>query len=178
MKDEISAQENEWNVECNDLSKRLKIIEHRDEMRLRHDKKNNIIIRGLSFTTENYRQEVTDMLKEKLQLEVNVVDASLIKTAKGPHLLWAKVGDYENKRSIMMNKRKLQATDIFISNDRTLKERAIQIELQKIADVERKQGKEVKLGYQKITIDGAVRVWQNGFGLTTPKKILYWSANT
>ena len=78
----------------------------------------------------------------------------------------------------MLNKRKLQGTDIFISNDRTLKERAIQIELQKFADAERKQGKEVKLGYQKITIDGAVRVWKNGFGLTTPKKILYGSANT
>ena len=92
VKDEISATENEWNVERNDLSKRLEIIEHRDEIRLRHDKKNNIIIRGLSCTTENYRQEVTDMLKEKLQLEVNVVDASLIKTTK-LHLLWSKVGD-------------------------------------------------------------------------------------
>ena len=168
VKDEISKKESEWQEERNAMVKRLESIEYRDEMRLRREKKNNIIIRGLqSVTDDDCRGAVTNLLLEKLKLQVNVLESSLIKTTKGHTLIWAKIGDFESKRTIMSNKKNLHGTDIFIANDRTPNERRIQRELHKIADDEKKNGKEVKLSYHKIIIDGVTKIWRYGIGLTS-----------
>ena len=59
---EIDAKKEERNAMVN----RLETIEQRDKMRLRREKKNNIIIRGLQCVTEDdCRGEVTNLPLEK-----------------------------------------------------------------------------------------------------------------
>lgn len=164
--EEMSIKEKAWIEERDAIKKRLDYVEHRDEMRLRQEKRNNIIIRGYKATTNDYKQEVAKMLQEKLQLEINVLEASLIKTARGSQLISAKIDTAENKRSIMTNKKRLGGTEIYISSDHTKEERKIQSELYRIADIERKHGKEVRIGYRKIFIDGTMKVWKDGIGLS------------
>ncbi|KAJ4427157.1 hypothetical protein ANN_24773 [Periplaneta americana] len=64
---------------------------------------------------------------------------------------------------IMRNERKLQGKDCYIE-DMSRKEREIQAAIRRGAKEEREKGHEVKLGYQKIQINGK---WENWPTTTT-----------
>ena len=95
-------------------------------MRLRQEKRNNIIIRGLQTATDDYKREIAELLEEKLHLKINITEAWSITTARGLQLIGARLGDSKQKHLVMTEKKKLEGTTIYISNDRTKNERAIQ----------------------------------------------------
>jgi polysaccharide deacetylase 2 family uncharacterized protein YibQ len=53
---------------------------------------------------------------------------------------------------------------IFIDNDRRKQKRKIQKKLRTIAKEEKREGKEVKVGYRNITIEGAQWRWNEERG--------------
>lgn len=61
---------------------------------------------------------------------------------------------------MIQQKNKLRGTKIFINNDLTPKEREIQRIMREIAREERKNGAEVKIGYQKIRINKKDFIWK------------------
>lgn len=64
----------------------------------------------------------------------------------------------------MENKEKLKGTKFYVDNDLTFKERRNREELWKIAKKHREQGKTVKIGYNKLIIDGEVCKWDEWKG--------------
>lgn len=63
----------------------------------------------------------------------------------------------------MKNKKKLKNSQeiIYNNNELTKKECEIQYKLKQMAEAERSKGKNVKIEYQKITIDGKEWKWDN-----------------
>lgn len=59
-----------------------------------------------------------------------------------------------------MNKKAcLKGTKIVIENDLTVEEREIQTKLKDAAKIEREAGRNVRVGYQKLIIDGTTYHW-------------------
>jgi hypothetical protein len=68
---------------------------------------------------------------------------------------------FEEKINVMKNKSKLQGQECFIDDDMTLNEREIQAELRKLAREEKEKGNSVKVGYQKLQINGNWVKWKD-----------------
>lgn len=73
-------------------------------------------------------------------------------------MVGAECRNKEEKDSIMENKKKLKGTKFYV-DDLTYKERRNREELWKITKKHREQGKIVKIGYNKLIVDGEVCKW-------------------
>jgi len=61
---------------------------------------------------------------------------------------------WEDKEKVMQNKSKLGNEQIYIDHDRSKEERTVQKKIVELAREEKKQGKEVKIKFWKISING------------------------
>ncbi|KAJ8671721.1 hypothetical protein QAD02_002980 [Eretmocerus hayati] len=106
-------------------------------MRARREKRNNIVLRGLQPLTGNIEAEISGWLTANLQVDAQVVDATVIKPLRGPELIIAKLASADAKRKVMSTeKMKLAGTNFSMKSDLTNAERAVQREIYKIADAE------------------------------------------
>ena len=163
--EEIKMQEKQWIEERRSLVQRLVNIEKNDEYRHKQEIKNNIVISGFEPSTNHLGNEIQTMLEEKLSVHVDIFQVRRIKVNGKRDLLIAKLANQDQKQSVMDNKKKLKGTKLYISHDRTLKERAIQRTISQLANEEKAKGSNVKIGFMKITIDGTTKVWREGQGL-------------
>lgn len=69
-------------------------------------------------------------------------------------MIWAKMEKQEDKGKVMQIKSKLGNEQIYIDHDRSKEEGTVQKKIVKLARKEKKQGKEVKLKFWKISING------------------------
>lgn len=143
-------------------------------------RRNNIIIYGLKMdTNEGYilKEEAEKFLKEQLEIEVTVKKANRI----GQQVCLVALNNMEDKIKVMENKSKLRKMEndrIYINNDLTKKERDIQKSIRKRAEEEKKEGRNVKIGYQKLEIDGKQWRWNNNSDkLEVSEKNRPWSKN-
>ncbi|KAK9695249.1 hypothetical protein QE152_g32714 [Popillia japonica] len=83
----------------------------------------------------------------------NIKEAYKINREKHYQMVRVELESFQNKIDIMKAKSKLKNTKIYIDNDLTKEERYIQKELWNAAREERENGNEVKIGYQKMTIN-------------------------
>ncbi|KAJ8671451.1 hypothetical protein QAD02_002710 [Eretmocerus hayati] len=164
----VASKEAEWNEERAALIRRVEYLEQREEAKMRQEKRNNIIIRGLQLETHNSQREVESFLNENLQLSIKVAEAVPIQVSRGKNLIVAKISSMEEKISIMQNKRRLQDSSIPIASDRTKKERDTQRQIHSIAEELKNEGKTVTVGYRKVIVDGVTMVW-NDDGKLYPK---------
>lgn len=75
------------------------------------------------------------------------------KLVGGRRAIQTKVKDQENKRRIMESKSRLGREEIYIENDRTVKEREIQRRIVKMAKEQKAQEKEVVVRFWKLKIE-------------------------
>lgn len=115
-----------------ELRKQVKEMEIMMEKKDREERKNNIIIKGLNVGKgrNGLEKKVEEFVKERLRVEAKVERARLI---GGGRVIQAKIKDQENKRRIMESKSRLGKEEIYIENDRTVKEREIQRKIVKMA---------------------------------------------
>ncbi|XP_024876616.1 cilia- and flagella-associated protein 45-like [Temnothorax curvispinosus] len=134
-----------------ELRKQVKEIKIMMEKKDREERKNNIIIKGLNVGKERkgLEKEVEEFVKERLGVEAKMERARLV---GGGKIIQAKIRDQENKRKIMESKSRLGKEEIYIENDRTVKERETQREIVKMAKEQRAQEKEVVVRYWKLKI--------------------------
>lgn len=94
------------------------------ERKEREDRKNNITIKGVVWneTGGKLKKKVGNFSKEKIKVSVEVKYARKIEVR---NLILAKIDTFEQKISIMKNKKNLGEEEIYIENDRTKKEREI-----------------------------------------------------
>lgn len=165
VNEELALRDDAWKKEKSELESRIKTLENMEESRQKRERRNNVTIRGLATQSKDVKTEVDGLLHDKLGVDAKVARSSIIKTKKGQQLIVVNFDSFDDKIKVMKNKKKLAGSDIYISNDRTKKEREIQASLMKIADEEKVAGKEVKVSYRKITVDGVTWTWNDKKGL-------------
>lgn len=124
------------------------------------EKKNNIVIKGLNIKVQNVKLEIREFIKEKLGVEAEILWARKIEN-RGNGLVVAKLASWEDKQNIMRNKKKLGGESIYIEQDLTFKEREIQRSIAAEVRKLRTAGKNVKVGFQKILLEGKWISWEN-----------------
>lgn len=154
---------------------RVSTLEHRLEMQDRENRKLNIIIRGLQATPESALERTssflrTDFMKDGCVLEARILK-SKSKSKSKPCMILAKLASWEIKRDILSRKKEvLGDREIFIDNDLTQMQRAIEGHVRKVARQERTKGKVVILGREKLSIDGVWYRWNEvGENLINPR---------
>ncbi|KAL3266614.1 hypothetical protein HHI36_010778, partial [Cryptolaemus montrouzieri] len=99
-------------------------------------------------------------IKKHLRIEVKITGASKL----GPKTCLVELENAEVKKNVMMNKNELGqlvGEKIYINDDSSKKDREIQGHIRGIASAERKDGKNVKIGYRKLFIEGEKWVWND-----------------
>lgn len=140
--------------ELRDTNARLEKIE-------REKRRNNIIVSGSIIDKSNpakLKEEMDKLIQDKLEVDVPIKTAYKI----GPKMCLIQLESFEDKVKIMQNKKKLKnmgEAKVFINNDLSRKEREVDKQIRKIAEKERKEGKFVKVGYQKMIIEGKEWRW-------------------
>ncbi|XP_050499267.1 uncharacterized protein LOC126879936 [Diabrotica virgifera virgifera] len=101
-----------------------------------------------------------NFMEKELQVSVDVNGARKI----GENTVIVELNSVKNKIEVMKNKSKLKTKKderIYINDDMSKEERIIQKEIRSKAMVERHNGKNVKIGYQKLIINGEIWTWNN-----------------
>lgn len=158
---QINEETTTLRKENRELKDRMKVMEEKLEKIEKQNRKNNIIIKGIDF--QNKTEGIEQFCKERLGTEVKIEAFQNIGTNERP-MIMAKVNTWEQKVSIMKNKNKLRGTKIFVDHDMTKAESEVQKKLRERAKVEKSQGKEAHVGYQKIYINGECWKWAQEYG--------------
>lgn len=185
LKDELIRKGNEWKEEKEEMKRKLEDLEgvieakdktinwlvHKEEMRERRERKNNIVIKGWkALENENLEAEVTDFLKDQLKVETKIKEARWIKRGRqDKRAVIAELFSWEAKKEVMKKKSILKRTGtpnfqevIYINNDMTFSEREAQRAIRGRVEEEKKQGKTVKVGFKKLIVDGKIWKWNEG----------------
>lgn len=75
-------------------------------------------------------------------------------------MIIAKIENEEKKREVMYNRSKLRGEKIYIDHDLTWEKRKRQEEIGKWAKKERGKGKDVKVGFGRVNMNGIWRKWE------------------
>lgn len=149
--------------ENKNMKKHIKEVENRLERLEKERRANNVVVNGLNMDTADnkvLKQAMEKLFEEQLQVRIEVKDAMKL----GEKTCLVQLGNEKDKELVMGNKFKLQALKnerVYINNDMTRIEREKMKEIRKIAKQEKEKGKQVKIGYNKIEIDGIVWRWNN-----------------
>ena len=152
LRNDIREKEIKWQREKTALENKINVLENKFEQQDKKARRNNIVIKGAHLNTENLEGEVECMIKNKLGVEVKILEAYTIRNRHENKIIIAKTEYIKQKTMIMTNKNKLKDTRIYIENDLTKKELEIQRDIRQVAKKEK--GKQVKIGYQKLIING------------------------
>lgn len=142
------------------LSSKVESLEAVAEKREREERKNNLIVRGdigLQKTAryEEIKKKVEEICSKEMQIAVNVNYGRYIAIRGEKDGMWLiKMNCFEDKIQVLKNKKKLGKKALFFESDLTKVEREIQWEIRKKAESERGKGNKVKIGYQKMQING------------------------
>lgn len=133
------------------LQEKFDELNRKWELRERHERKNNIVIRGVNFFPENQIWVVEEFLRIELGLDVRVAEVWCPRGSK--HLAIAKPKNWNDKQEILRRKSRLGTRRIFIEPDMSKAEQEIQRKLRLIARQERAKGVNVRLGHQRIQVN-------------------------
>lgn len=128
------------------------------EKQERRDRKNNVVVRGLRVNKEGTKEQIERFFREEMDAKSEVVWAKEV-GSQGKEVIIAGLRNWEEKQEVMRNKYKLRGSKVFVNHDLTRAEREIQSRILEAAREERRKGREVKVGYQKIRVDGKWIEW-------------------
>lgn len=159
MREKHEQERKEWTQEKEELNRRIERLEFEKERKDREERRNNVVIKGESFGNENLEKVVSEFLKDKINVEGKVKKAVNIKTKENRIITIAELESIEMKKEVMIKKKLLGNEKVYIDDDMTFKERAIQSRIREIAKKKKKEGSEVKVSYMKICVDGMWLKW-------------------
>lgn len=144
------------------LSEKIVVLENRVMLMENEKRKDNIVIKGFKATKEGHLQcgDIENFIENNLQIKVKLLSVREIKRIAGQRIIIAKCETWEQKMQIMRTKNKLKGSQCYIEDDLTTEERKIQAILRNKAREARAKGKNVKMGYKKIVINGEVWDWR------------------
>lgn len=143
------------------LKQKVEKIETRIEQIEKEKRRNNIVIQGFNTESQdenNLKKTVEEFLKINLQTEANIKNIQKL----SHQVCLAEFNNRTDKEKVMRAKNKLKylkSTRVFINDDMSKEEREIQGKIRKKAKEEKESGKNVKIGFQKIIINGEEWRW-------------------
>lgn len=152
----IKAENKKIIEDLNDLKRSIERLD-------KEKRKNNIIISGLTIDTEDpiaLKEGMTNMLETHLGIKTDIKRTQKI----GSETCLIELGSEEEKVNILRNKNKLKNVKpekIWISEDLTKREHQKVKALREIGREMREKGKKVKMGYNKVTVDGKEWRWNH-----------------
>lgn len=152
--------------ENRELKKKVVELESRLEKIDRGNRRLNLVIKGIDPQEKNLgEKQIQEFLRDKLGVAAKVSEAQRFENAgRDGIIVKIKVDCWEQKEQIMKNKGKLKGSKIYIESDLTEHEQIIQKKIRDIAKSEKERGRQVKVGYQKIRIDGKWMRWNRERG--------------
>lgn len=144
-------------LEEQDRNNLKRIIERQDKL----DRKNNIVINGLIGEDKNMSQEVEELMRSKLEVELETKWIRIV-GRQGNKIVIVGLRSWEDKLAIMRNKHKLRNSNVFINDDLSKGDRERQGRIREAAREQIRQGRDVKVGYNRIRIDGVWKKWEEG----------------
>ncbi|XP_024874051.1 trichohyalin-like [Temnothorax curvispinosus] len=127
LREEWKKKQEEWEKEKRTMENRLKEmeikeeqmkkkmtrmiqLEEREEARERRERKNNIIVKGEDLPREGSpKEEIEQIMRRELQVEVEVEDAYWIRKEQRGRMLIAKLKNWQQKKDVLAKKSKLKA---------------------------------------------------------------------
>lgn len=166
LKEDFLKKEVEWETERNEMRKEIGQMKRKLENQERNHKKNNIVVKGAKFESENQKQEITDFLQRELGVRADVEEVFKVGKQE-PKVTVIKLKNFEQKTEILKQKYKLGSKRIYLDSDLTTEEQRVQAEIRKVARDEKNNGKNTRVGYRKIEINGVKYEWseEDGGGL-------------
>lgn len=104
------------------------------------------------------KSDVERLIKKELEIQVELKEIHSI----GERTLLVKLKNHQDKSNILKNKHKLRKIangKIYIDEDMTKKEREKARQIRKIAKEESDKGNKVKIGYNRVVIEGEEWRW-------------------
>lgn len=114
-------------------------------------------------------KKVEDYLNNKMQINIEVVDAFKVGRIVEKQVVVAKLKNMVQKQIIMENKSKLRGTNIYIESDMTNREKEIQNQIWTLAKIDMAKGEKIRVGYQKIIKQNKVYIWDKNENVLKPK---------
>lgn len=157
----LNSENNSLRRENKEIKEQIKVLNGKLDSLESDKRRNNIVIQGLRVTNEDQgvmRESIGSFLNKSLGVEVDVKAVRKL----GERICLVELENVTSKVTVMKNKSKLRdykAERVFINDDLTKNEREIQGRIRSMAQEERKKGKVVKIGFQKIYIDGKEWRW-------------------
>lgn len=144
------------------IKKELNEVKQTTEQIEKEKKKSNVVIFGMEKKETDGRSitnQAQNLFKNQMQIDIQINRAFRI----GTNACLIELKNVEDKETVMKNKHKLRNLKgeerIYINEDLTINERKKQAEIRKIGKIMTNEGKKVKLGYSKITVDGEEWKW-------------------
>lgn len=164
VKDEMDRTRVKWEGERKELVNRLKMAEKKIEKAEKEKIRNNLFITGVEVDTGSeeviLREAMEGMMKKELGIEARIGKAYAV-GQKGQKGIIVEMRNWGDKIKILREKRKLRGGKIFIDAELTHREREIQRQLREVAREERNKGAIVRVGYQKMEINGKIVNWDD-----------------
>lgn len=141
-------------TKMNEMSDRIEWLEQ-------EKRKNNVVMSGLKINMDDRKilqKTVENILSKDLQIQVKVTSTRKI----GGKICLIELENEEAKELVMKNKNKLKYSKdekIYINQDMTKEEREKAKIIRRVAQQEKDKGKNVKIGYNKLNIDGEEWRW-------------------
>lgn len=167
VKEELENYHQDWLTEKAELTKRLDYLEMREEARLRFEKRDNIVIHNLEVSPNEPKNAARQFLKHNMDLDIDLKEATQMTTANRKKLVLCKLRSWEDKKLVMQSKDKLKNSSFYITHDRTKKQRVSQNMINEMGKEEESKGRQVKVGYLKLTVDGTTKFWREGKGFSS-----------
>ncbi|KAK9692846.1 hypothetical protein QE152_g34873 [Popillia japonica] len=156
---EIKKEDIDLRKKVNELENKLEKmgeIEQKIEKIEKDRRRKNIIIKGAEFKDKIEMEEVQKFIENKIGVKSEVKEVEKIGDGKNIRVT---LENLETKHMILKNKSKLRGSKYYIDSDLTDQELKIQKTLRVIAKNEKEKGKRIKVGFQKIIMDGKTMIW-------------------
>lgn len=163
LSDTLETKFQLWEEEKSALIGKQRELEQRIHDLERRERKNCAIITGLGATRENVKVVVNNTFA-KLDKPVTVLEANVFNTkGTGASKVFVRFHSFDDKMSVFKQKKKLTGPDgkeqVFINDDIPRGDREMQFHARAMAKTLRAQNKTVKMGYDKLCVDGEWMVW-------------------
>lgn len=154
--EELQKENKKIKEDMDKVGERLKRLE-------KEKRRNNIVITGLKIDTDK-EDTLRDTMEKFIENGIKVIAGVKAAHKLGPNTCLVELEGKEDKKQIMQNKRILKDRSnekIYINDDLTPEERDVARIIRGVAKEEKKNGKRVKIGYEKISIDDKWFKWNN-----------------
>lgn len=161
LRNENKVKEEKWEEEKQVMMGKIEHLENMMEKTEKEKRKKNIVIKGFKLKGNNIKEEIEEYLSTEMQVNTKIMMAYKItlNNKEKNEIVIAELESLEKKLEILKAKNKIKRSTVYIDSDLTQCEREIQRQIRSIAREEGGKGKTVKIGYQKLTVNGKEYRW-------------------